>query len=252
MLLELIINFKWLIWSQLYNIMADKANELKTKGNAAFQNGNFDEAVKLFTEAISINPNDHVFYSNRSGAYASLKKFDEALEDAKKCVEINPKWAKGYQRKGFAEFYQGDYATAAETYKKGLEIDPANASLKEGLQQAEEKLKEDDAGLGGFDINAMLKNPQAMQMMLKLMSHPDTKDLFADPNFMSTAQLLMQNPAAAATLAQTDPRFKKVLDVINSPSDPSQPDFMSMFGGAAGKGAGAGAGAGPSASKPKK
>lgn len=200
--------------------------------------------MKLFTEAISINPNDHVFYSNRSGAYASLKKFDEALQDANKCVELNPKWAKGYQRKGFAEFYQGNYSSAVDTYKKGLEIEPTNASLKEGLQQAESKLGEDDAGLGGFDINAMLKNPQAMQMMLKLMSHPDTKDLFSDPSFMSTAQILMQNPAAAATLAQADPRFKKVLDVINSPNDPGQPDFMNMFN-AANKGSG------PGASKPK-
>ncbi len=55
--------------------MADKAQELKASGNKAFQAGNFEEAIKCFTEAISINPNDHVFYSNRSGAYASLKNY---------------------------------------------------------------------------------------------------------------------------------------------------------------------------------
>jgi len=88
--------------------MSDQANELKAQGNAAFQSGKFEEAVKLFSQAIELNPHDHVFYSNRSGAYASLKKYDQALEDATTCVNLKPTWAKGYQRKGLAEFFLGD------------------------------------------------------------------------------------------------------------------------------------------------
>lgn len=88
--------------------------------------------------------------------------------------------------------------------------------------------------MGGFDINQMLKNPQMMQKMLKLMSNPETKSLFEDPSFMGTLQLVMQNPAMAAQLAQTDPRFKKIMDVLSAPDDPNTPDFASMFSGAAG------------------
>lgn len=108
-----------------------------------------------------------------------MKKYEEALGDANKCIEINPKWAKGYQRKGLAEYYLDKLPEAIDTYKKGLEIEPGNAQLKESLANAENQLKggDDDMG-GGFDINAMLKNPQAMQMMLKLMSNPETKSLF--------------------------------------------------------------------------
>jgi stress-induced-phosphoprotein 1 len=102
--------------------MSDKANEFKAQGNAAFQSGNFEEAVKLFTQAIELNPNDHVFFSNRSGAYASLKNYEKALEDATTCVNLRPNWAKGYQRKGLAEFFLDDIPAAVETYKKGLEI----------------------------------------------------------------------------------------------------------------------------------
>jgi stress-induced-phosphoprotein 1 len=104
------------------NIMAEKANELKAQGNTAFQSGKFEEAVNLFTQAIELNPNDHVFYSNRSGAYASLKNYENALNDANKCIEINPKWGKGYQRKGLAEYYLNKIPDAVETYKKGLEM----------------------------------------------------------------------------------------------------------------------------------
>lgn len=59
---------------------------------------------------------------------------------------------------------------------------------------------------------------------------------------MQTLQVLMSNPAALATLAQKDPRIKKVMEVINSPSPAGEPDFASMFGGAPG---GAGPGAAP-------
>lgn len=181
-----------------------------------------------------------MFYSNRSGAYASLKNYDAALEDANKCIEINPKWAKGYQRKGLAEYYLDNISDAVDTYKKGLEIEPTNAQLKEALANAENQLKGDEGNMGGFDINAMLKNPQALQMMMKLMSNPETKGLFEDPSFMQTLPALMSNPAALAALAQKDPRIKKVIEVINAPASPNEPDFASMFAGAGAGPAGAG------------
>lgn len=67
----------------------EKANEYKNLGNEAFKNKKYEESIEYFTKAIEINPNDHVFYSNRSGAYASLNQYDKALSDATKCVELN-------------------------------------------------------------------------------------------------------------------------------------------------------------------
>lgn len=73
---------------------AEQAQEEKAKGNAAFQKGDFDVAVKHFTKAIELSPSDAVLYSNRSGAYASLKDFEKALKDAETCVKLKPDWAK--------------------------------------------------------------------------------------------------------------------------------------------------------------
>lgn len=66
-----------------------------------------------FSKAIEIQPDNHVLYSNRSGAYASVKNFDKALEDAQKIVEIKPDWAKGWGRKGTALHGTGDLGTYA-------------------------------------------------------------------------------------------------------------------------------------------
>ena len=102
------------------------ADALKAEGNKAFAAKQFNEAVYVFTalpgctveiltwysekftQAIEIEPSNHVLYSNRSGAYASLKDYNKALEDANKTTEIKPDWAKGWGRKGAALHGTGD------------------------------------------------------------------------------------------------------------------------------------------------
>ena len=58
--------------------------------------------MKHFTDAIGVDAANHVFYSNRSAAYAALNDFDAALNDAEKTVAIKPDWVKGHSRKGAA------------------------------------------------------------------------------------------------------------------------------------------------------
>ncbi len=49
---------------------ADEAAALvekaKQRGNKAFANGNYEDAIQHFTEAIALDKNNHVLYSNRS------------------------------------------------------------------------------------------------------------------------------------------------------------------------------------------
>lgn len=68
-----------------------------------------------FSQAIELDPSNHVLYSNRSGAYASLKDWEKALDDATKVTEIKPDWAKGWGRKGTALHGEGDLGGAFST-----------------------------------------------------------------------------------------------------------------------------------------
>lgn len=70
------------------------ADEAKAKGNAAFSAGRFEEAAAHFTDAIALAPDNHVLYSNRSAAYASLHRYPEALADAERTVALRPDWAR--------------------------------------------------------------------------------------------------------------------------------------------------------------
>jgi stress-induced-phosphoprotein 1 len=112
------------------------ADEAKAKGNAAFSAGRFEEAARHFTDAIALAPGNHVLYSNRSAALASLHRYSDALADAQKTVELKPDWAKGYSRLGAAHLGLGDAASAVAAYEKGLALEPSNDGLKAGLEDA--------------------------------------------------------------------------------------------------------------------
>lgn len=56
--------------------------------------------------------------------------------------------------------------------------------------------------------------------MLKLMQHPETKDLFQDPTFMQKLQAIMANPQLASVYMQQDPRLQKVFEVLSKETSP--------------------------------
>ena len=58
------------------------------------EEGDFLQAIDRYTEAITLNRNNYLLFSNRSAAYARVGKFAEALEDAKRCHELKSDWPK--------------------------------------------------------------------------------------------------------------------------------------------------------------
>ncbi|KAF7502822.1 hypothetical protein GJ744_005015 [Endocarpon pusillum] len=191
------------------------ADALKAEGNKAFAAKNFEEAVEKFSQAIELDPDNHVLYSNRSGAYASMKQFDKALEDANKTTEIKPDWAKGWGRKGAALHGTGDLLGAHDAFEEALKLDSSNAQAKAGLEAVNRAMdaeaKADGAGggpMGGLDN--MFSDPQLIQ---KLGNNPKTAPLLADASFMAKLQKLRQNPRS---LGQElgDPRFLQVMSVL--------------------------------------
>ncbi|CAM0906680.1 unnamed protein product [Alopecurus aequalis] len=117
-------------------LLVAMADEAKVKGNAAFSNGRFEEAADHYSYAITLAPENHVLYSNRSVTLASIHRYLEALADAEKTVELKPDWAKGYSRLGAAHLGLGDAVSAVAAYEKGLTLDPSNEALKGGLADA--------------------------------------------------------------------------------------------------------------------
>ncbi|KAI3943392.1 hypothetical protein MKW92_040923 [Papaver armeniacum] len=186
------------------------AEEAKAKGNAAFSSGNFTEAIKFFTQAIELAPTNHVLYSNRSAAYASLHQYTEALTDAEKL------------RLGAAQIGLGNFDEAISAYKKGLEIDPNNEGLKSGLS---------DAQASAMSKSRSSSNPfgkifDRPDLWAKLMADPSTRMYLQQPDFVQMIQNIQKNPDMV-NLYMNDQRMMAVLGVLlNINMRTANPDEM--------------------------
>ena len=68
----------------------EKAQEAKKLGNAAYAKKDYATAAKHFTEAISLDDEDNIFYSNRSACRAQLKDVCPAVRCLVCCCTLSP------------------------------------------------------------------------------------------------------------------------------------------------------------------
>lgn len=157
---------------------------------------------------------NHVYYSNRSASYASLKQYEKALEDADLCIALAPEWPKAFSRKGAALHGLGRLDEAKEVYQEGLKHDPENALLKEGLRSVESSSR-GSANPG----ESMFGDPN---MMAKIATDPRTRALLQQPDFVAMMSEIQKDPNAISKYLQ-DPRMMQALSVMMGVDFSSQP-----------------------------
>ena len=111
----------------------------KGKGNRAFSEKRYEDAIRSFTRCIELDPNDKVFYSNRSAAHTATKDFKAALKDGESAVRLANDWVKGHIRVGAASMGLKRYTDARESYARALKLDEDNDQIKMNLKEAAEK-----------------------------------------------------------------------------------------------------------------
>nr|XP_023029181.1 stress-induced-phosphoprotein 1 [Leptinotarsa decemlineata] len=201
----------------------DQVAALKDKGNAALAADKIEEAVKHYTEAIKLDPDNAVLYSNRSAAYAKGDQYELSLKDADKAIEIKPDWPKGYSRRATALIYLDRLDEALATYERGLEMDPSSVLLRDGLEEVKKRK---------IHKNRSFPNPfSGPDVIPKLKLDPRTRDYLNDPSYRALLDELQSNPQSLGSKLQ-DPRVLTTLSVLmgidpgmDEPMDTSEPTY---------------------------
>ncbi|KAL4991797.1 hypothetical protein BDW68DRAFT_151331 [Aspergillus falconensis] len=191
------------------------ADALKAEGNKAFAAKDYPTAIEKFTQAIELDSNNHVLYSNRSAVYAAQQEYEKALTDAEKAVEIKPDWSKGHQRKGAAYRGIGDLLAAHDAYEEALKLEPGNTQAQSGLDAVKRAINAEAQadGVTGDPMGGLGNIFNDPQLFQKLASNPKTSALLADGDFMNKLKKIQQNPNNIGEEIK-DPRFLQVMSVL--------------------------------------
>ncbi|KAF1321230.1 Heat shock protein sti1, partial [Globisporangium splendens] len=156
----------------------EEAEEQKNLGNEEFNVKNFDKAIEYYSEAIRLDPANHVYYSNRryfdslfslpnipgnarddlylcgdamhlaSAAYGAVGNWVQAEADAQECVKRNPRFAKGYHRLANAQKQLGRNADAIATLQ-AAQANAADAGKNPGIKKLLRDLNQESGASSG-------------------------------------------------------------------------------------------------------
>jgi predicted O-linked N-acetylglucosamine transferase (SPINDLY family) len=93
-------------------------------GVIKYQQGSYQESIRLIKKAISIKPDYAEAYGNIAMSYKSLQQFDLAIDSLNKAIEIKPRSYSCFYNLGNLNKEIHQYLTAIKYFTMAIELDP--------------------------------------------------------------------------------------------------------------------------------
>uniref|UniRef100_A0A673BM62 DnaJ homolog subfamily C member 7 n=1 Tax=Sphaeramia orbicularis TaxID=375764 RepID=A0A673BM62_9TELE len=160
----------------------------KEEGNKSFKEGNFEAAYELYSEALTIDPNNiktnAKLYCNRATVGSKLKKLEQAIEDCTKAIKLDETYIKAYLRR-------------AQWYVRHL--------LKNAQLELKKSKRKDYYKVLGVDKNATEDEIKKAYRKRALLHHPDR-----------------HSGASPEVQKEEEKKFKEVGEAFSVLSDPKK------------------------------
>jgi Flp pilus assembly protein TadD len=128
-----------------------KENEYYLAGIHQMKLGNYEQAKRIFTQAINAFPENADFYSERGVARFHLNNLKGALADMDQAQQMEPNKPYRYSSRAFIKDALKDVHGAIADYRKAIELDPEDDIAYNNLGLLEEKLGFRDMAKSRFE-----------------------------------------------------------------------------------------------------
>jgi len=150
-------------YEKILKTKIDHPKAFLLKGEIAYQKGDYDKAISIFTEGINDHPKNTDGYLSRGLVWIKIEKYDAAIEDFNKALEIEPQLSKAFLYRGIAYEGGGNLTQAIKDFTMSLERNPfeIEAFIERGLAL----IKIENLDMGIVDFTSALKlKPQNFQI----------------------------------------------------------------------------------------
>ncbi|MCA2699507.1 MAG: tetratricopeptide repeat protein, partial [Microcystis sp. M179S2] len=112
--------------NQAISLLPNNPNYYNEKSSVLSRLKRYDEGLAAINQAINLAPRA-AWYSNRGVLYQDQQKYKLALDDYNKAIELNPNHANAYVNRGILYYNQQKYELALSDFSKAIDINPNDA-----------------------------------------------------------------------------------------------------------------------------
>jgi stress-induced-phosphoprotein 1 len=127
------------------------ALEKKNQGNALYKARKFEDARAAYSEAIELDPEELIYYTNLGAVFFEEKKFEDCIASCERAIEKAKggpydysKLGKALARKANAQAAMGNFDDSIATYKQAI-LEDNVVSTVDAMKRIEKKKKETEA-----------------------------------------------------------------------------------------------------------
>ncbi|XP_059052848.1 protein unc-45 homolog B [Achroia grisella] len=187
----------------------EEAESFKIKGNDAFKNDKYEDAISFYSKAINLAEKDSrdmaTYLKNRAAAYLKTNEYNKVIQDCDESLKIVPEDPKALFRRSQALENLQRYEEAYKDAKAIFTIDPANKAIQPILsrlhavvqerarQNAQTSSKVEQMFKLAFDFNENKeKREKAMSNLLVLAKENSGGDIMLKNGIVYKIQQLLK------------------------------------------------------------
>ena len=142
------------IITQLQSVFSStgKSRGLFSRGMAQYNKGDFKQALKTFSRAIVINPENAKSYLWRGMAYESLGNPDAAADDYTRALSIDPMYMAALCKRGEIYSLKGENDKALSDFNDAIRLEPDYAEAYKGRGLVHKDMGEFRRAITDFNI----------------------------------------------------------------------------------------------------
>ena len=114
-------------------------------GASEINQGNYQQAIVHYSNALALNPQLIPAYDNRGLAYSNVGDYENAIKDYRAMLELYPAYYGAYNNLGVVHYIRGEYENAICNYNRALELNPNHPEICYNRGESRLHLKEWDA-----------------------------------------------------------------------------------------------------------
>jgi len=108
----------------------EKSQELFEVGLDQFQYRNYEEALITFEQVIDYDSDNFEAYYFRGNCFMNMGDFNAAIKEFSEAIVVKPNYAEAYANRGQAKFYLNGFKAACADYQKAHDLGKPNMGDK--------------------------------------------------------------------------------------------------------------------------